>query len=875
MSRFIRTTISLGAALFLCTSVSKAEIEMGLFNPYVTTGPRTSPETLAPTLRKWYLPQTLYYLYGWKGSEYTTYAKDIYQRYVDIMLEGGRFYDIYGNYITKGWKIYDWTQEYPRDFGSGIFKHPYFEKWFGRVVVSSSSKGQFHTALTVGEAIRTTLTPLTFSKPLFDGLQWDFLADKYGFTMLASRADSPAKVAIAADQGATSLTTFTNLLGFRGIVQVGDFVKTGITYVNAGYQNSAISIDDNSLKGTLGGRLNADNIKKVLVRLSDDSPEDGVGGALLYRERIFIDGVEHPEIVQKRLFEGGVWRRGLLEASGGDVVMLTYDIEHDFRPGVEDKITDFKEIRKVEVGLVLANDYRVEMASNMQTNSSGQPAFLLVTRADGNIRDGSNQKYIRFQYGLPTGNEVAGVTFEVSDLAGFNFKGEYVINRRFRRFPNQNIRTNQALATDRSRAFYVAASQRIYPWFAYGEVFSIDPDYSTSMFIPEGGVVDYENKRGYLYEFVDDNDDQDQYPDWRRRYTGPYSGEIPDREVFPGLDENNDLISDFNQNNNIQPDYTEPFLRYDVDPPEFLFGTDMNNNTVIDRFENDTEPDYPYKRDHQGYNLYTGVELFPGSRLMAGYLREDLIASNRRNESVYGLLTLRKDFPRQNLSLQFMGFTKNVRDNIPDDLIQWVQPPYSGGMLQDFSDPLIAQNTFVSTIYLKADYTKFLPFTNKFKYELYHQKGSQAKGKRDEKFLGIINKADYEIPLRKDLTLWPKWKQVYKYVNPTERWKLKTKELSEIFFLLITYRFSKQLRINSGVEYEIFNNLLKKPEPPPSEFVEDFRKWTLASQFSNSCAYMGYVLTSNLGVRWNRRSFEGRTEPPGTTAFVTVYVGPE
>ncbi|MCK4591076.1 MAG: hypothetical protein KAT86_04925, partial [Candidatus Latescibacteria bacterium] len=146
---------------------------------------------------------------------------------------------------------------------------------------------------------------------------------------------------------------------------------------------------------------------------------------------------------------------------------------------------------------------------------------------------------------------------------------------------------------------------------------------------------------------------------------------------------------------------------------------------------------------------------------------------------------------------------------------------------------------------------------------------------RDEKFLGIINKADYRISLRKDLILWPKWKQMYKYVNPTKRWKLSTKELSEIFFLLIKYQFSKQLWINSGVEYEIFNNLLKKPEPPPSEFVEDFRKWTLASQFSNSCAYMGYVLTSNLGVRWSRRSFEDRTEPPSTTAFVTVYVGPE
>ena len=68
----------------------------------------------------------------------------------------------------------------------------------------------------------------------------------------------------------------------------------------------------------------------LIVRLSDDSPEDGVGGALLLRERIFINGVEHPEI--DPIIEGGVAREGLLEASGSNTVTLTYNIETDFRP---------------------------------------------------------------------------------------------------------------------------------------------------------------------------------------------------------------------------------------------------------------------------------------------------------------------------------------------------------------------------------------------------------------------------------------------------------------------------------------------------------------------------------------------------------------
>ena len=37
----------------------------------------------------------------------------------------------------------------------------------------------------------------------------------------------------------------------------------------------------------------------------------------------------------------------------------------------------------------------------------------------------------------------------------------------------------------------------------------------------------------------------------------------------------------------------------------------MNNNFWIDQYENDEEPDYPYRRDHRGYNVYGGADLTP------------------------------------------------------------------------------------------------------------------------------------------------------------------------------------------------------------------------------------------------------------------------
>lgn len=877
-ARTLPTAIAFSALLF-AHPADPSGYEAGFFNPYVTSGIRNSPETVTPVLRKWYLPQTLYHLYGWKNWEYTNYARDHYQRYTDISLEGDRFYDIYGNHITRGWRVYDWSQEHPGEFGSSIFKAPEFGSWFNRLVVSSASKGQFHTSLTIGETIRTTLTPMTFSKPIFDGVQWDIRSDKYAMTTLASRISSPHTVAISREDLPASRTIFTNVLGLRGTAQVGDFLTMGATYVNAGHWSTSIDMADNSLKGTLGGRLIAGNVRRLQVRLSDDSPEDGTGGALLFRERIFIDGVEHREI--RPLVGGGVRRQGRLEASGGNQVVLTYNIERDFVPGVADEISDYKEIRRIDLELVLANDYRVEVTSDMQTNNSGEPVFLPVARANGNIQDGSNQQAVRFTYGIPTANEIAGLTMEVSNLGGFNLRAEYDRNRRFRRFPNQNIRYNQTLGQDEAEAFYVAGSHLAYPWFAYGEVFSMDPDYSTTMFIPDSrDVIDYENEAVYLYEFVDDNDDQDRFPDWRRRYTGGGTGQldrrlrVADAAVFPGYDENNDLEPDFNQNDNLQPDYVEPLIRYNVDPLEFLYGTDMNNNTVIDRFENDREPDYPYKRDHRGYNVYAGVELMPGTRLMLGRTHHWLLSSNPHSRAWYAMLVSALELPRYHLKLNLFESLRSVRDDIPDDVILWTQRDFSRGGMEDFPDPMVARDALVNTAFASADLARFAPLSlsAKVKHEIYHRRAGNGAENRDLSLFALTTKADYRYPVGEGFTLWPKWKQLYLRRTPFEDSALEENWLSEILFLTTRQRLMDSLWLESGVEYEVFRNLLRRSDPVPPGYEEDFEQVVLATQLTNQSHYLGYLLVANLGGRWEQRSLNEGSRT-NTVLFLEVYAG--
>ena len=63
------------------------------------------------------------------------------QRYVDTALQGDYFYDLYGSFVTRGWLIYDWRQERPRQFGSSILKTRRFSQFFSSVVISSTHEG--------------------------------------------------------------------------------------------------------------------------------------------------------------------------------------------------------------------------------------------------------------------------------------------------------------------------------------------------------------------------------------------------------------------------------------------------------------------------------------------------------------------------------------------------------------------------------------------------------------------------------------------------------------------------------------------------------------------------------------------------------------
>ena len=814
-------------------------------------------DPLIPTLRKWYVPQDLYYIYDWGGYKYTNYAKEPYERYVSTQLEGLGQYDIFGNYITRGWRVYEWRQQQPLAFGSTVFKDARFGQWFQNLVVASDSKGQYFTSLTVGDQIRTTLTPLTFSRSRFNGVQWDFASDKYEATVLLSRVSEPVRVVQGSNRVQES--DYTNFMGLRGTTQIGDFINLGATLVNSNFGSSSSNFSENSRAGLLTSSQNSGNVTEIVIRIADDSPGDG-SGALFFSSQMIVDGETMPV---NPTIEGGRQREGFLEALEEAPILLRY------------RVPDPLVVQKVRFAMVLSNDYRVEMTSNLQTNINGQPIFLPITRAKGNVRDNTNQRVVRFDYGLPSANQIASVDLVVEDVWGMEVRGEFARNTQFQRYPNINIQklSNLKKGEVTADAWFFNATRRTGRWFSYGEAFSMDHDYATRGYITDqNDFVDYENQRQNWFEYIDDNDDNDQLVDWPR-----FGGGGGDNAVFPGLDENNDLITDFNENVNLTPDYEEPFLRHYIDPPDFLFGVDMNHNTVVDRFENDEEADYPYKKGHRGWNIYGGGELYPGVNITAGRNREWLIAGEETSEALYLMVSALRDVPGTG-KFEVFHVLKFVEDTISDNLLQWVQRPGSIGGLQPFDDPLITEDTMVNQSFVGWKYTRGnLTFMNKLRFDHFKQRGAAADRLDDSSFIGVINKADYPVEIGRNITLIPRWKNMWRKRSQPRTSQLEINELSEIISLSAVFPVLTKSRVEVGVEAILFRNAEAMPDPLPPEYIDDFIGKVFTLQYTNRVQYQGYSITSNVGFQVNDINFGNLQDldVSNTIAFIELFAGLE
>ena len=853
----------------------------GLQGPPVTAWevPHFEIEYVTPRMHRWYAPRHLAesYMRPWYGGDRTSYARERYRTLVNAGLEGAAWYDTFGHRIGRGWMVYTWEQEQAKRDGSLIRKGWPYGGFFQNLVIASDESRGTSARLMIGDGIFTVFTPLTFNKTNFNGLRLDWANERHVGSLLLSRPSQPNR----ADR-----TNITHLLGGHAEFKAGDAALLGVTYINAHNAQSQVQITyGNPLYGTLTTGQNQP-LDKLWVRLRDDSPADGVSGTSLFRyDIVLVDTSGHKvrgrEIGFLPRIEGGRTRAGALVADGSETVLLEYDFAALDYQGLRSAT-----LRRAAVELVVADDYRVEMASNLQTDGERrdpQIVFFPVARSPGNVQDNSNSQVLRLDYGLPTANELLGINWDLVEWHGVSFRGEAVVNRQHGMYPSRDTKHLHHFVNSAHAAYAEAAYER-YPWNMAGELFSLSDGYSTNYWLVQGnGDIRYQAPVPDLYEFVDDDDDHDGTPEWERPF------QHFSREAFPGYDENGDFIYDHNQNRNRIPDYEEPFLRFRSDRPEYLFGLDLNHNGMIDRFENDLLPDYPYKRDHRGFNMYARGHLGPDASLALGHQRVRLISGDGQTHAVYALAAAR--WSLRGGQLRLFDFAALVRDDIPDDLEQWVQPVGAVGRMQTLVDRLPGDNAWRNALY--ADWEQAfgwgLRHMHRFKWEGWWQRGDSAvlrsrEGRASSGFLGVINKAEWTVPLGLG-RVEPRWKSEYRRVRPFHSRAPVAESLEQTLFLLwvqpilaeqvsISYyaRHGRQIfdtQLQCGLEWSRFWML----EGRHPEVAEDFMGRTLVIQLTNRVGYAGYQLVTRVGAQWLWRDFDHSEDQRSSMLFMTINAG--
>ena len=844
-------------------------------------------DDVLPEIHKWYVPRHLPQRrrQPWYIAD-TQYARERYSRYVSTALEGEAWYDPFGQPVGRGWLLYQWSQEQAHAKGSSIWKDPMYRHFFGSLVIASDGDRYGDYRLMVGDAIHTVFTPLTFNKPRFSGMRLDHATDWYEASLILSRPSMPDQQTVQGQWIPSERRDFTNLVGGHLALGAGAG-RLGFTYVNLHHGQTKEELGDGSpIRGTLTTDQNQP-LKTLWVRVRDDSPGRGDGGALLFDHDIVLVNTSGREFRGREIgllptVEGGAAEGATLEAEGSDFILLTYDLESLNYQGVQTA-----DLRQVAVELTVANDYRLEVASDRQNTGESrraQPVFITSRRAAGNVQDNSNATLLRVDYGLPTATEVMGVNWDLAGWRGLSLQGEMAMSRRHRQYPNPDIRHRHSVA-DRGVAGYLQIAYRPYPYEVFGEIFSIADAYSTTGWLTMAtGRIMYDEPTRSLYEFVDDDDDLDAVPEWARR------SQLSETRAWPGYDQNADQYHDHNQNGNLLPDYEEPFLRFRSDRPEFLPGLDMNHNGTADRYENDDLPDYPYGADRRGANLYGAVEVVPGVKLTLGHQRLRLVRGDGRTRSYYGLArgVLDAAGPAR---LRLFAYAALVRDDIPDPLRQWLQPVGSPGRMQEVADPLAAQDTWVHTSYADLDHRlgPGVRLQHRLRLDVNWQRDGEAAlvdrgGRRRSGFFGLIDRAEWSVPMGL-ATLEARWKSEYRWRRPYVQRQLTGRAIEEIVALMwrqpllaehtsVSYfpRYGRQIfSTELQVGYEVSWFRLLDGELPEAD--EGYRSRTLVVQLTNRSAYEGYKVVTRAGLQVGRRTFERARTERRNTVFFTIHAG--
>ena len=595
-----------------------------------------------------------------------------------------------------------------------------------------------------------------------------------------------------------------------------------------------------------------------------------------------------------------------------------------------------EQINSVDIDLELSRDYHVEVS---EIDLAGKPDdlfflnprdrynyasfFRTVASAPGNSRSDDIER-VRVKVGASTGLSLYSANV-YGVFKGFEIDGEFSRSHSYyqyasgvpgpRVYPTDGGQTVNALRREENpgahssiddNAYYLTVKRDFRRFGVGGEVFSMGAHFNTELRshigrseVSFGNPVVYNNT--YLHRLVEDNDDNDRYPDtWYTNRPFIWNGQSDLDGVFPGLDEDNDGVPDTNRDYDATPDYLEPFLTYDVDPQIFDYGPDLNHNDYIDARENDLQPDLPYDPGLRGRHVYGTFKPITGAQMTVGLLDAEQIAGGDPNESLYARLGYERRIPSLG---RFQGalFTERVRDGVEDPLSVYSDEVLTaaeqlqrefGGFQRNIrispflevprEDPLLFKNSTYSRFFVDARWTTLpgLNLRNKVKYEVNQQHegelydGTLQEGRTLSRW-AMVHRLDYLWPIRPKLSLFSGIK--YRFLREWQTGDVTTQHERHIIPILkLNYDLTLRTRLQFGVEG--LGTLLPYSVVDLAQPENDFEQYDYVLMLTNNSKYFGYILSTNAGLSRRHRAFD----EPGvaeikdekfTAVFINVILG--
>ncbi|HIG55536.1 MAG TPA: hypothetical protein EYQ18_16480 [Candidatus Handelsmanbacteria bacterium] len=703
----------------------------------IITSPASQP--LRPFIRRGTWPG--YWNYGGQPYSPTT-----------VSGRSSELYDRLGTHLLRGYPLVSWRETRSDSVGlqeSSLTRENYLFEFFGELVVASDSYSDWNFSVTTGDNIRTILTPLTLRSPRWQGVRIDAKAPHQGFTMLLTRGALRRFSAFDARRDLSPVLAYGGHYSNR----VSDVLTLGATLFNQ-HQVDVESDQGSFINGTQPYQMQAPS--QIAVRIESDADDfssvAGVYGVALDLKIVGADGVvEHLEVAAETPVGGQrvgemIQVVGIEETvdyifnlpPGAQVVKAIFraDVTGDYRIAVRqahafDFISRDEALSEVRYWPSEPTHTRGGVLYPLDFKPGQTAPYFTVARAEG--EPGLNRRRIvSFEHGIPSGKTLIGTDFKIV-AKELQAEGEIVYNIEEQHFPfsNDSLEVRGAKKTKGSWAYTLNLNRSLMlrdrPLQLGGELFRMDPDYSGGYDSRRGGTVFFTDKGGangkeaFTQEFplVEDNDDDDRYPDDAFEDGGRYASQIPGHfgatpwaGVFPGLDVDGDQTPDNDRDRNGVADWHEPFLHYDSDPSDFVYGIDFNNNTQPDYRENDDYADYPIRKDQRGIHTFASVDKLGGGmqRIAVGYYDMSEIAGGGEARSLYARIDGRWR-PSAGMQLELHDDIKLVDDTIRDNVYAWatgdtarIGPNTNTPLNPPPPDPLAMRNSLVNTAYVHMRY---------------------------------------------------------------------------------------------------------------------------------------------------------------------------